>query len=66
MPKPTADKPMTSRQMASDEQRRMLRELVNLEQLAACNRMYGESWERMTANQCAAMINKINRERAAS
>ena len=66
MPKPTADKPMTSRQMASDEQRRMLRELVNLEQLAACNRMYGESWERMTANQCAAMINKINRERTAS
>lgn len=61
-----ADKPLTSRQMASDEQKAILRNMVNLEQLAACNHMYGDNWERMTANQCSTMINKIRRERAAS
>lgn len=63
-PKTAADVPLTSRQLASDAQKQMLREMVNIEQLAACNKMYGDNWERMTANQCATMINKIRREAA--
>ena len=63
-PKAAADVPLTSRQLASDAQKQMLREMVNLEQLAACNKMYGDNWEKMTANQCATMINKIRREAA--
>lgn len=55
-----------ARQLATNEQKAALRGMVNIEQMDACNRMYGDNWERMTANQCAAMLNKLNRERAAS
>lgn len=49
-------------QLATPEQKEMLRNVMNLEQLAACNKMYGEDWGTMTANQCAAMYNKIMRQ----
>lgn len=51
-----------SAQLATAEQKEMLRNVINLEQLAACNKMYGEDWGTMTANHCAAMYNKIMRE----
>jgi hypothetical protein len=51
-----------SAQLATPEQKKMLRDVINLEQLAACNKMYGEDWGTMTANQCAAMFNKIMRQ----
>lgn len=62
-PQPTqrpAPKPSNtgSAQLATPEQKQMLRDVINLEQLAACNRMYGDDWGTMTANQCAAMYNK--------
>lgn len=58
-PKPTNT---GSAQLATPEQKAMLRKVINLEQLAACNKMYGEDWGTMTANQCATMYNKIMRE----
>ena len=51
-----------SAQLATPEQKKMLRDVINLEQLAACNKMYGEDWGTMTANQCATMYNKIMRQ----
>ena len=51
-----------SAQLATAEQKKMLRDVINLEQLAACNKMYGEDWGTMTANQCATMYNKITRQ----
>lgn len=51
-----------SSQLATPEQKAMLHNVMNLEQLAACNKMYGEGWGTMTANQCAAMYNKIMRQ----
>ena len=51
-----------SAQLATPEQKKMLRDVINLEQLAACNKMYGEDWGTMTANHCAAMYNKIVRQ----
>ena len=50
---------------ASDEQKKTLRNMVDLTQLDACNRMYGENWEKLTANAATTLINKINRQRAA-
>lgn len=50
-----------SAQLATAEQKKMLRDVINLEQLAACNKMYGEDWGTMTANACAAMYNKATR-----
>lgn len=58
-PKPTNT---GSAQLATPEQKEMLRNVINLEQLAACNKMYGEDWGSMTANQCATMYNKIMRQ----
>ena len=51
-----------SAKLATPEQKKMLRDVINLEQLAACNKMYGEDWGTMTANQCATMYNKIMRQ----
>lgn len=50
-----------SAQLATEEQKKMLRDVINLEQLAACNRMYGEGWPTMTANQCAATYNRATK-----
>lgn len=55
-----------SRQLATAEQKAILRDMVNLEQLASCNKQFGEGWPKMTANQCATLINKIKRERASA
>lgn len=55
-----------AKQMATDAQKATLRNMVNLEQLAACNAMYGEGWARMTANQCLTMISKISRGQEAA
>ena len=57
-PKPTNT---GSAQLATPEQKEMLRNVINLEQLAACNKMYGEDWGTMTANACAAMYNKATK-----
>ena len=57
-PKPTNT---GSAQLATPEQKAMLRNVINLEQLAACNKMYGEDWGTMTANACAAMYNKATK-----
>lgn len=57
-PKPTNT---GSAQLATEDQKKMLRDVINLEQLAACNKAYGEDWGTMTANQCATMYNKIMR-----
>ena len=54
------------RQLATAVQKETLRGMVNLEQLDACNKMYGNDWGRMTANQCETMIRKIQRERASA
>lgn len=51
-----------SAQLATEEQKQMLRDVINLEQLVACNKAYGEDWATMTANQCATMYNKIMRQ----
>lgn len=56
---PTAHDATGSRQMATDEQKEMLRKMVNLEQLASCTKMYGPNWERMPANAASSLINKI-------
>lgn len=48
--------------LATPDQKAMLRNVINLEQLAACNKAYGEDWGTMTANECAAMFNKIMRQ----
>jgi len=52
----------TVTQLATDEQKAILRGLVNVEQLASCNKSYGEHWERMPANAAAALINKLQRD----
>ena len=59
-------KPDVNKQLATDKQKKMLRGLVNIEQLDACNEMYGPNWERMTANQAGAMINKLRKEAASA
>lgn len=48
-----------SKQMATDEQKQMLRKMVNIEQLASCTKMYGPNWERMPANAASSLIAKI-------
>ena len=58
-PKPTNT---GSAQLATADQKKMLRDVINLEQLAACNKACGEDWGTMTANQCATMYNKIMRQ----
>lgn len=69
--KPKAQKPVrqvvedrTSQILATDDQKRILRNLVNLTQLDACNRSYGENWERMPANVAEALIAKCHRMKA--
>jgi len=63
-PKQTKPTNIGSAQLATAEQKEMLRNVINLDQLDACNKMYGANWERMTANQCATMYNKIMKGRA--
>jgi hypothetical protein len=67
-PAPPAEKPATAKrnttvtQLATAEQKDMLRNMVNVEQLESCNKKYGDKWERMPANAAAALIAKIQRE----
>ena len=58
--------PTGNAQMATDEQKRILRGLVNVQQLADCNKSFGDDWSTMTANQCARLISKIQRAQEAS
>lgn len=53
--------PKASPQLATEAQKQALRDVINLEQLAACNKMYGEGWPTMTAAQCAATYNKATK-----
>ena len=53
--------PKAAPQLATEAQKQALRDVINLEQLAACNKMYGEGWPTMTAAQCAATYNKTTK-----
>jgi len=53
--------PKAAPQLATEAQKQALRDVINLEQLAACNKMYGEGWPTMTAAQCAATYNKATK-----
>lgn len=59
-----APKPATTKQMATDEQKQMLRGMVNVEQMASCVKSYGPNWERMTAKAADQLIAKIRGETA--
>ena len=45
--------------LATDAQKKLLRSIVNLEQLQTCNQAYGEDWSKMPASHAAALIRKI-------
>lgn len=60
-PNEPGNAPKASPQLATEAQKQALRDVINLEQLAACNKMYGEGWPTMTAAQCAAMYNKATK-----
>lgn len=59
-----AEKPATTKrnttvtQLATEEQKQQLRSMVNVEQMASCNKMYGEKWERMPENAALTLIKK--------
>lgn len=57
-----APKPATTKQMATDEQKQMLRSMVNVEQMASCVKSYGPNWERMTYKAAEQLIAKIRGE----
>ena len=59
-----APKPATTKQMATDEQKQMLRSMVNVEQMASCVKSYGPNWERMTYKAAEQLIAKIRGETA--
>ena len=57
-----APKPATTKQMATDAQKQMLRSMVNVEQMASCVKSYGPNWERMTYKAAEQLIAKIRGE----
>ena len=56
--------PKPAVEMATEEQKAVLRGMVNLEQLAGCDKKYGPGWAKMTAAQCEMLINRIRRASA--